>query len=123
MGLIYKNELKDNIKAKESFRELLKRYPLSEHRLAVYYNLYSMAKEEGDQAVMAGYQQKITNEFPESVYAKILNNPDYIKEIEAEEKRIIRHYEETYELFRMGNYTEVINARQLLPLRITLLIL
>jgi hypothetical protein len=108
MGGIYKNELKDNIKAKESFRELLKRYPLSEHRIAVYYNLYSLAKEEGDQALMFSYQQKIIDEFPESVYAKILTNPNYIKEIEAEEKQIMHHYEETYDLFRMGNYPEVI---------------
>jgi tetratricopeptide (TPR) repeat protein len=108
MGVIYKNELKDNYKAKESFRELLKRYPVSEHKLATYYNLYSMAKEEGDQPVMYSYQQKIIAEFPESVYAKILTNPDYLKEIEAEERQIIRHYEETYDLFRMGNYPEVI---------------
>ena len=108
MGVIYKNELKDNSKAKESFHELLKRYPLSGHRLAVYYYLYSLAKEEGDPSLMSSYQQKITAEFPESVYAKMLTNPDYVKEIEAEEKRIIRHYEETYDLFQLGNYPEVI---------------
>ncbi|MBN1416318.1 MAG: tetratricopeptide repeat protein [Bacteroidales bacterium] len=108
MGIIYKNELKDYDKAKESFKELLKRYPLSEHRLSAYYNLYIMAREESDQALMYSYQQKIVAEFPESAYAKILNNPNYLKEIESEEKKIIRQYEETYDLFKMGNYPAVI---------------
>ncbi|MBN2763520.1 MAG: tetratricopeptide repeat protein, partial [Bacteroidales bacterium] len=108
MGVIYKNELKDNIKAKESFRELLNRYPLSEHRLPVFYHLYSMGKEENDQASLEIYRNKIIAEFPESVYAKILSNPNYLKELEAEEKRIIRHYEETYNLFQAGHYAEVI---------------
>jgi tetratricopeptide (TPR) repeat protein len=108
MGLLYKNDLKDNSKAKESFNELLKRYPMSEFRLPVYYNLYSLSKEEGDQASMNLYKNKIVSEFPESVYAKILSNPDYLKEVEAEEKKIIRQYEECYDLFTLGNYPEAI---------------
>jgi tetratricopeptide (TPR) repeat protein len=108
MGLIYKNELKDNAKAKESFHELLKRYPRSEFRLPVYYNLFTLAKEEGDQAAVNLNKNKIVSEFPESVYAKILTNPEYLKEIEAEEKKIFRQYEECYDLFTMGNYPEVI---------------
>ena len=108
MGLIYKNDLKDNSKARESFNELLKRYPLSEFRLPVYYDLYTMFKEEGDQANMNLYKSKIVSEFPETVYAKVLTNPDYLKEIEAEEKKIIRQYEECYDLFTLGNYPEVI---------------
>ena len=108
MGLIYKNDLKDNAKAKESFNELLKRYPMTEFRLPVYYNLYTLSKEEGDQASMNLYKSKIVSEFPESVYAKILSNPDYLKEIEAEEKKIIRQYEECYDLFTLGNYPETI---------------
>jgi tetratricopeptide (TPR) repeat protein len=108
MGLIYRNELKDFAKAKESFRELLKRYPLSEFRLPVYYNLYSLAKEEGDQTTMNLYKSRIVSEFPESAYAKILTNPNFLKEIEAEEKKITQQYEECYDLFTLGNYTEVI---------------
>jgi tetratricopeptide (TPR) repeat protein len=108
MGLIYKNDLKDNSKAKESFNELLKRYPMSEFRLPVYYDLYKMSKEEGDQANMNLYKNKIVSEFPETVYAKVLTNPEYLKEIEAEEKKIARQYEECYDLYTMGNYAEVI---------------
>ena len=108
MGQLYKNELKDNLKAKESFHELIKRYPFTEYRLSVYYNLYSMAKEENDLATMNNYQQKIITEFPESIYAKIMTNPNYLKEIEAEEKRISQHYEETYDLYHAGHYPEVI---------------
>ncbi|OFY58983.1 MAG: hypothetical protein A2Y87_09930, partial [Bacteroidetes bacterium RBG_13_46_8] len=108
MGLIYKNELKDNAKAKESFNELLKRYPRSDFRLPVYYNLYALARDESDQSSINLNKNRIVSEFPESVYAKILTNPDYLKEIEAEEKKIVRQYEECYDLFTLGNYPEVI---------------
>ena len=108
MGLIYRNELKDILKAKESFNELLKRYPLSEFRLPVFYNLYTLAKEEGDPTTMNLYKNRIVSEFPESAYAKILTNPDFLKEIEAEEKKIIRRYEACYDLYILGNYPEVI---------------
>jgi len=108
MGFIYKNDLKDYAKAKESFKELLKRYPLSDNRLIVYYNLYSIAKDEGDQAMMQLYRDKIITEFPESNYARIMTNPDYLKEIEAEEKKAEREYEEVYALFKTGQYSQVI---------------
>jgi tetratricopeptide (TPR) repeat protein len=116
MGLIYKNDLKDNSKAKESFNELLKRYPSSEFRLPVYYNLYTLAREEGDQATMNLNKNRIVSEFPESTYAKILTNPDYLKEIEAEEKKVAKSYEECYDLFTLGKYPEVI-ARTSLALK------
>jgi tetratricopeptide (TPR) repeat protein len=109
MGLIYKNELKDNIKAEESLKELIKRYPNTEQRLSVYYNLYTLAREEGNQAMMYNFQNKIITEFPQSIYAKIMTNPEYLKEVEAEEKKISRYYEETYDYYTMGNYIEVIS--------------
>jgi tetratricopeptide (TPR) repeat protein len=108
MGFIYKNDLKDFVRAKESFKELLKRYPLSDNRLIVYYNLYSIAKDEGDKAMMQLYRDKIVAEFPESNYARIMTNPDYIKEIEAEEKKAEKEYEEVYTLFKNGQYSQVI---------------
>lgn len=108
MGFIYKNDLKDYVKAKESFKELLKRYPLSDNRLIVYYNLYSIARDEGDQAMMQFYRDKIITEFPESTYARIMTNPNYIREIEAEEKKAEKEYEEVYALYKSGQYAQVI---------------
>jgi tetratricopeptide (TPR) repeat protein len=108
MGLIYKNDLKDYERANDSFQELLRRYPLTDYRLSVYYNLYILAREKGDQNLMIGYRNRIVNEFPESIHARIMTNPGFLKEIEEEEKKIVRYYEQTYDLFLQEKYAEVI---------------
>ncbi len=99
MGMIYKNELKDYDKAIESFKELVKRYPNSTYLLSSYYNLYGIAKEQSNQALVDYYKNTIISQFPESMYAKVLANPDYIKELEKEEQAVRQYYEQTYELF------------------------
>jgi hypothetical protein len=54
------------------------------------------------------YKNLIINQFPQSMYAKVLSDPDYFKELEAEDKAVRLYYEQTYELYRTGNYAEVI---------------
>ena len=108
MGLIYKNDLKDFDKANESFKTLIKRFPGSLYLLAAYYNLYSIARDQNNQAMVDYYKNIITGQFPQSMYAKVLSNPEYFKELEAEEQSVQRYYEQTYEIYKAGNYAEVI---------------
>jgi tetratricopeptide (TPR) repeat protein len=113
MGMIYKNDLKDYTKAIESFKELIKRFPASSNLLSSYYNLYSIAKEQNNQALIDYYKNLIVNQFPESMYAKVLNDPNYFKEIEKEDQVIRQYYEQTYVLYKAGNYNEVITRTDL----------
>jgi tetratricopeptide (TPR) repeat protein len=108
MGLIYKNDLKDFERAGESFKTLIKRYPASQFLLSAYYNLYSIAKDQNNQALVDYYKNTIISQFPQSMYAKVLSNPDYFKELEAEERSVQQYYEETYDLFKAENYAEVV---------------
>jgi hypothetical protein len=55
------------------------------------------------------YKNLITGQFPQSMYAKVLSDPEYFKEVEAAERTIRIYYEDTYELYRTGNYAEVIS--------------
>lgn len=107
-GLIYRNELKDLDRAGESFKSLIKRFPSSPYLLASYYNLYGIAREQENPAMADFYKNTIIAQFPESMYAKVLSNPDYFKELEAEERAVHLYYEETYAFFKSGNYAEVI---------------
>ncbi|MBN2611351.1 MAG: tetratricopeptide repeat protein [Bacteroidales bacterium] len=108
MGLIYKNDLKDTEKAAESFKELIKRYPASENALRAYYNLYSMYKLQNNTALSELYKAKIIELYPNSTYAKMLTNPDYIKELEQEENKVKNYYTQTYDLYLRNNFDEVI---------------
>lgn len=108
MGIIYKDELKDYEKATESFKELIKRFPSSSYLLATYYNLYVMARDQNNQALADLYKNNIIRQFPESMYARVLTNPEYFKELEKEDMAVRQYYEKTYSFYLEENYNEVI---------------
>ncbi len=108
MGDIYGNELKDYEKAIESYEELLRQYPKYENRLQVYFKLYSIAKLKEDKIRVGKYQQKIVSEFPNSSYAKLITNPNYLQELQDQERVKNEAYMATYNLFQLGRYNQVI---------------
>jgi hypothetical protein len=49
---------------------------------------------------------------PESTYAKIINDPEYYKQVLEKEREADRFYEQTYNYYNAGNYQQVIiNAK------------
>ncbi len=112
-GDVYSQELIDYPRAVESYEELLKRYPLYKDRLKVYYSLYSVSKEQLDKNKLGVYQQKIISEFPNSNYAKLMTNPNYVQELLDAERVVYDFYERTYILFMNRNYVGAAsNAQQ-----------
>ena len=109
MGMIYKNDLKDNEKAIQSFKDLINRYPNTDYLLQAYYQLYTIYKLDNNQAMAESYKNRLVSRFPESSYAKLLTNPNYLKELEQSENEVKNYYEATYDKFRAGNYNEVIS--------------
>lgn len=107
MGIIYGEELKDYKKAIQSFEELLSQFPLYENRMLVYFKLYTLAKNDNDMERTVKYQNIIINEFPNSTYAKIITNPNYLAELQEQEKQINDRYYQTYLLFKKGDYKQV----------------
>jgi tetratricopeptide (TPR) repeat protein len=108
-GMIYRDELHDQEKATETFEELINKYPASDMSLLVYYSLYQINMEEGNEVMANFYKEKIINTYPNSPFAKVLVNPDYAKELEAEQNRANLLYNEAYDLYNQGVYAEVIN--------------
>ena len=106
IGDIYYHELKDYQKATEAYEELLSRYPTFDNRLSVYYKLYTIGKQTENIAMVSKYQQKITNEYPNSNYALVLSDPDYFKKIEAQERQEDKQYEQIYTSFERSQYAQ-----------------
>lgn len=100
MGNIYSNDLKDNPKAIQAYTQLLKRYPQTDNKLQVYYKLYLIGIETQDASLASQYKQKIIIEFPESNYAMVLGDPEYVKKVEQEQAQYQKTYANAYELFR-----------------------
>lgn len=110
MAYIYKDELENNVKAIETFEELLKRYPRNPYRAEVLYNLYVLYTDT-DKARARQYADSILSEYPDSIYAKLIRDPGFISDDEKVQKDITSYYAATYGLFEEEQWTTVIERK------------
>lgn len=107
-GEIYKDELKDYSKASEEFETLISRFPGSTYLPAAYFYLNDLKKKLNEPADAALFKQKLIMQFPETEYAKILGDPDYLRKRNEKEQGIYHLYEKLYSEFLKGNLIGVI---------------
>ena len=113
VGEIYKNELEDFKLAVENFEELNQRYPGNDYLLFSYYNLYKLNTQMEKQVKASEYKDKIVKGFPDSKYAKMFTNPNYLQELNEQKETVKILYTKTYQLFERNNYTQVLaNCQQ-----------
>ncbi len=112
LARIYRDRLENDQKAAETFETMLNRFPDNPHLLEVYYSLYLLYKDRKPEK-NEYYEQKILEEFPESLFAKVLLNPDYIEQSQEQQDEITDYYAETYHLFESGQLEEVMNRVQM----------
>ncbi len=116
-GVIYNEDLDDVDNAVEMFDELTQRFPSSKHLATSYYQLYRLyvKKENEGNYFGAGYRDNseyykgvILEDFPLSEYAKIIRNPNYLKEAEIAKRRREEDYMATYRNFKSHRYNTVL---------------
>ncbi len=106
---IYKDELRDQSKAIETYEKLLNRFQDSEYTAPSEYALYILYGSAGNTAKADYYKQLVTGKQAGSVFAKIINDPGYIQKSEKIEDALNDYYEATYDSFTLKKYTAVIN--------------
>jgi len=111
-GLIYKEQLQNNIKSVENYEELLKRYPENKYKLPVYYQLYRLYTAINNSNKAEYYKNILLTKHAETEYAKIIQNPEYVKQTMASKNKIEDFYEETYDLYLRERYQEVITKAE-----------
>ena len=99
---IYYFQLEEKDNASASYQKLLERFPQSAYVPEVLYKLYLISKEKND-GRESTYSQRLINDYPTSTFARILINPDYLKEtsITAEKQKTI--YKEAYADYQQGS--------------------
>ncbi len=105
LGDIYYFDLKERVNAINSYETLLKRYPKTEHRPETLYKLYLIFKDS-DPAKAERFASELKGKFPESSFAKILINPNYLKEssLVVEQQKVI--YKTAFDFFDAGSYAQ-----------------
>lgn len=77
MGKIYKNKLEDLNLAIDAFTTDITRFPQSPNLEEIYYQLFLIYMQLGNNDLMAMYRNHILNEFPNGQYATPLSSADY----------------------------------------------
>jgi tetratricopeptide (TPR) repeat protein len=112
---VYRDDLNEIDEAIKLYEELVRRYPTSDYTPSAYYNLFSAYTKAGNNSMAEKYKQLILSQYPNSIYAKVLSDPEFAKRASEEESKVNSLYEETYKLYQSGNYQQVIsNADQAL---------
>ena len=72
---IYQNRLLEASEAIALYRSLLSRFPSSEYRPQVLYELVKLERQVGDYDAADTHKRMLRDEFPSSLYLKLLENP------------------------------------------------
>jgi TolA-binding protein len=112
MGVIYMESLLDYDESIKAFKELISRYPDSENGASVNYYLYELSNNVQKPSDAQYYASQLSALYPMSHYAMLLNNPNYLQELQEEEMKVVRYYEELYKLYQENNYNGVITGAE-----------
>ena len=107
-GEVYRNDLKDYEKALDIYTQLVERYPENKNKVAIYYGMYKVYELQKNIQKANVYKNIITRNYPETIYAKILTDPNYFKTFEKEELERKNYYKQTLDLYRKRDLSKVI---------------
>lgn len=77
LGYTYKERLGDFPRSLEAYGELNKRFPESEYNLQSWYAQFRMNEHLGNSAEAERFKNLILSQFPNTDYARVIEDPDY----------------------------------------------
>lgn len=107
-GRIFKSDFSDYPRSAETFTDLNNRYPSHIYLLSSWFELYDIYELMGEHDRSLEYRNLIISRFPESNYARYLQNPRFYEEAEARREEVNRIYQETFRDYKAGRYPAVV---------------
>jgi tetratricopeptide (TPR) repeat protein len=103
LGKVYYYRLEEFSNVIETYSRLHREFPQGQFTPEAMYILYTMCADYPD-CSQPSYKDTIVNEFPESFYAKILVNPNYVEETNIYNQEAIDRYEKCFGLYKEAQY-------------------
>lgn len=114
-GYIYRDLLNDIPRACASFESLVSRYPDCEYAMPCTYLLYLLYKDL-DKTKSDQHKNLLLSKYPDSDYAKLINDPHYYEKIAEKQKGLENKYNEVYEHYTQKKWRDVVTvADQVIP--------
>jgi tetratricopeptide (TPR) repeat protein len=107
LGYIYKEQLRDYPRSKESYQTLNDRFPDNKYRLQAMYAMYKMYVSEDDTAKAESFRNQILKQYPDSDYAKVLLDPQYFVKKAALDDESGAFYEQTLDAYNEEQFYRV----------------
>ncbi len=107
-GFIYFDELNDKEKAAQMWGSLIERYPNHRLEAPTFFQLYKTYKALNNDEKTDYYKNIILLKYPDSDFAKIIQNPNYYEEIELKKKETQLFYANLYASFENNKFDQVI---------------
>ena len=105
LGKIYHFDLEESEHAAETFEVLLNRYDTTIYKPEVMYLLYLIYKESGNDRHFT-YKDKILTDYSQTIYAKLILNPNYTEESSIASEYLKVLYKDAYTYYTLGNFAE-----------------
>ena len=107
MAVIYDEKLNDLPMSLETYREFQRRFAKDSRELESYYASYRICGKLDDKEGQEAYRQKIVTEYPESKYAAVLSQPDYLERTKEMLMMQDSLYADTYAAYSKGEFKTV----------------
>ncbi len=107
VGKIYIQQLNEIQLGKKYFDKLLNEFDKSEYIPEALYLLYLTIKES-EPKIAEVYKEKLLNNFPNNLLAKLIINPNYEQDQFAENTFLINEYNNLFKIYENKNYDYVI---------------
>jgi tetratricopeptide (TPR) repeat protein len=104
LGIGYREALQRNDKCIKVLEELLRRYPDSKQELEALYTLYGAYTDTENSAKAKECYDKIVKKYPNTTYARILTDPDFLKKAKTQGQELDNYYKATYDAYAKGEY-------------------
>ncbi|MGI4885011.1 MAG: tetratricopeptide repeat protein [Janthinobacterium lividum] len=100
LGNIYKEQLKERDRGIATYAQQVQRFPQGPNAPDAYYLLYLHYKALPDAAKAAGYAAALQREFPQSLYAKLIADPQYREHELALHKAVASRVDSAFVLYK-----------------------
>ena len=103
LGRIYNFELEEFKRSIQAYDTLLQRFPESEYRPEVLYQLYLLL-QESNPALAQQYKEELISKYPASIFAKVAQNPNFKEESDQAAAMLKKVYAQAYSWYENGAY-------------------
>ncbi len=111
LSRIYDFNLEEYKNARRTYERFINEYPNEEKVPEAMYGIYLICKNKAVDSLCADeYKNKLLNEYPKSLYAKLILNPNYLVENLLLGEKIKYLYRSAFDLYEKDRYLEAQNA-------------